>query len=426
MIIETQEQFDSFYSRYINHSSILIPILIDGNSHPANTPLSLMYIKIIGGNDYILPFNHSEAQNLSIDYLYELNTPDIKYTYDKKKLNHIVKLNNVVDVNLIYYLKNNIPLDITDIDLPIYRYFMNTFYHKKNLNRIIPILKHLEYCRTLAKVLRFEKDTPSIIYNNDIIDILTHIESSGLQYNDKIIYSEYNMFTITGRPSNRFGGINFAALNKTDGSRKPFISRFGNRGMLVEFDYNSFHLRLIGDVIGYKFPPGSVHEYFGKQYGIDDYEKSKTRSFKYLYGNIPTEIADSIPYFKQVDEYITMLWNTYKKTDFIESYTYSKKIYKKNLRDMTKNKLFNYTLQLMEFEHGIKVLREFIPVLEKYKSKLILYSYDSFLLDFHLDDGVECLRNIKELIEQDGKYPTKVSCGINYHKMKDITRKFKL
>ena len=37
---------------------------------------------------------------------------------------------------------------------------------------------------------------------------------------DGMFYSEYNLFTSTGRPSNRFGGINFAALNKKDGSRE--------------------------------------------------------------------------------------------------------------------------------------------------------------------------------------------------------------
>ena len=49
---------------------------------------------------------------------------------------------------------------------------------------------------------------------------------------DGLVYSEYNPYTTTGRPSNRFGGTNFAALNKTDGSREKYISRFDG-GMLV-------------------------------------------------------------------------------------------------------------------------------------------------------------------------------------------------
>ena len=76
-----------------------------------------------------------------------------------------------------------------------------------------------------------------------------------------MVYSEYNPYTATGRPSNRFGGLNFAALNKKDGSRKKFISRYGKEGMLVEMDYDAYHLRLIGDEVNYKFPKGSVHKH---------------------------------------------------------------------------------------------------------------------------------------------------------------------
>ena len=75
----------------------------------------------------------------------------------------------------------------------------------------------------------------------------------------------YGIFRIqslhpTGRPSNRFGGLNFG-LNKKDGSRKKFISRYGKEGMLVEMDYDAYHLRLIGEVVDYQFPKGSVHNH---------------------------------------------------------------------------------------------------------------------------------------------------------------------
>ena len=72
----------------------------------------------------------------------------------------------------------------------------------------------------------------------------------------------------------------------------------------------------------------------------------------------------------------------------------------------------------------MKVLSELIPQLEEDKSKLILYSYDSFLLDFNMEDGLNYLKKVKGILEQDGKYPVKVSWGLNYHEMKDITEKF--
>ena len=79
-----------------------------------------------------------------------------------------------------------------------------------------------------------------------------------------MVYSEYNPYTATGHASNRFGGLNFAALNKKMGSRKQFISRFGKDGMLVEMDYDAYHLRLIGVVMSYEFPEGSVHEHMAR------------------------------------------------------------------------------------------------------------------------------------------------------------------
>ena len=219
-----------------------------------------------------------------------------------------------------------------------------------------------------------------------------------------------------------FGGTNFAALNKKDGSRKPYVSRCKN-GVLVEMDYDAYHLRLIGERIGYDFPKGSVHEHMAKFYGVD-YEESKRLSFKYLYGFIPYEVSQLNPFFAKVENYIKKLWEEYNNKEFILSDIYSKRIYRKNLDDMNANKLFNYTIQLMETENNMKVLSELIPNIQDYKSKLILYSYDSFLLDFNMEDGLDYIKKVKEILEQKGKFPVKVSWGLNYHEMKDITEKF--
>ena len=91
---------------------------------------------------------------------------------------------------------------------------------------------------------------------------------------------------------------------------------------------------------------------------------------------------------------------------------------------MNANKLFNYTIQLMETENNMRVLNNLIPQIKEYDSKLVLYSYDSFLFDFNMKDGLGYLKKVKDVLEQEGKYPVKVSWGLNYHEMKDITRKF--
>ena len=79
-------------------------------------------------------------------------------------------------------------------------------------------------------------------YNRDITDVYYYLESNGIHTTGGIEYTQYNLFTSTGRPSNTFNGINYAALNKEDGSRNRFISRFEN-GMLVEFDFDAYLLQ---------------------------------------------------------------------------------------------------------------------------------------------------------------------------------------
>ncbi len=49
---------------------------------------------------------------------------------------------------------------------------------------------------------------------------------TGIFTESGIEWTEYHPYTLTSRPSNNFGGINYAALNKDDGSRDRFVSRF--------------------------------------------------------------------------------------------------------------------------------------------------------------------------------------------------------
>ena len=423
MIIEKDNQLDDFLLKNQNKDCFIIPILSDVNRHPLENTLCAIYVKIVDGDEGLLCFNHGETLKLSLEKLLTLDKLGDKFVRDKKQLNHIVKLKNVIDVNLQYYMDKNEPLEWDELSTNTHDYFYRVMWKMKNTNRIIPILKHLELCKKQVMVLEKYYQLPiHKEYNNEIIDNLSFIESSGLRKDDKMVFSEYNLFTSTGRPSNRFGGINFAALNKKDESRKPYKSRFQD-GILVEFDYDAYHLRLIGHILDYKFPKGSVHEHMSEFYGDVDYETSKSTSFQYLYGRIPQEVIDTNPFFSRVNNYITEIWGEFKRGDFIKSDIYNKRIYKKNLSAMNRNKLFNYMIQLLETENNMKVMRELIPFLKDKQSKLILYSYDSFLFDFKLTDGLDFLKNVKEILEQNGIFPTKSSKGLNYHEMEDITEK---
>ena len=433
VIVENKKEFKEFTETFSQFDSIVIPIECDFNKHPKDTKLCMLYVRILSDKkkEYILPFRHSDTLNLDIQRIDDLWTPRKVYTYDKKKLLHFFNWNNTHDVQMNYYLEKNEPLVIEDILTNAHEYFYRKYYGNSNINCVIPIMKHLEWCRKLVENMKYpaisgtkKNEKVYNIYNEEVLENLQKIESNGLQTIDGMVYSEYNPYTATGRPSNRFGGLNFAALNKTDGSRKQFISRYGKEGMLVEMDYDAYHLRLIGEVVDYKFPKGSVHKHMAKSYGVD-YEESKKLSFQYLYGGIPYEVSQLNAFFCKVEKYVDGVWESYKSKNFIESDIYNKRIYRKNLSDMNKNKVFNYLIQLMETESNMRMLTELLPEIEGYKSKLVLYSYDSFLFDFYLPDGLDFLKKVKDIIEQGGKFPVKVGKGWNYHEMEDITRKFK-
>ena len=416
VIINTDILFNQLKQHIQEKPFVLLQMYSDVQRHPQENRISCLWFDF-HFEQYILPVHHSEKFR-DINNL--ITTKQTIYVQDLKQYQHntLVFSDDVRDLNWAYYMKTNQPYDFEQHLTNAHHHCYRLHYDKQNINDVVPLVKHAEYFKPISKHLYKEYQQ----HDQTILETLFEIERNGLKTFDKIIYSEYNPFTSTGRPSNRFGGLNFAALNKPDGSRKQFISRFNN-GVLVEMDFDAYHLRLIGEIVGYDFPQTSVHEHMAELYGLP-YEEAKALSFKYLYGGITDEVSDN-PFFSKVNDYIKLLWQDYKTNNFIQSYIYNRKIYRKNLQDMNPNKLFNYMIQLMETENNIKILNELQPKLQQYNSKLVLYNYDSFLFDFDTEDELDFLNMVKQTIESGGKYPVKISRGVNYHEMDDITEKFK-
>ena len=423
VIVNSKEKWDSLQKVMRTTHFVYLQILSDVNKHPKDNRVSCFYI-VTPFEKYIVPVNHNEK----FGTIETIDVDDSKVCVGDMKSflhNSMIKCDRVfglIDLNWCHYMKTNEPYDFDKHLTNAHHHNYRLHYDKENVNDIIPLVKHGEYLSKVAdELMGYVEDTD--YYDQEILEVLSDVEKSGIQTTDGMVYSEYNPYTSTGRPSNRFGGMNFAALNKKDGSRKKFVSRFDN-GVLVEFDYDAYHPRLIGEKINYKFPKGNVHQHLADTYGLS-YDEGKRLTFKYLYGGISDEIRDN-PFFSKVNEYIKHLWSMWKREKKIVSDIYNREILIDNLPDMNPNKLFNYMIQLMETEQNIHTLDILLHDMKEFKSKMILYNYDAFLFDFdYKEDGLKYLKEVKKILEWNGKYPTRVFMGDNYHEMKEITEKFK-
>ena len=405
-----------------------------------------IYIHLINSDlDYILPFQHFDCINLDIEHIQELTSQhDIFILAKKRFMNYYA--NSCYDADMVAWWQTHKMLPLDETNTTTHDIWNKWWFNETNANNWLPITKQYERCAAMKDIFLTYYKTFAISdefksYESMFIDNFYAIERNGLHINyDQFIqsfktnglinnkaYTEYNPYTSTGRPSNKFGGVNYAALNKDDGCRKSFSSRFAT-GMLIEMDFDAYHVRLIADIIGYKLPAGSVHTYFGKQYfgtnklSTEQYEQSKQITFRLLYGGIDKDF-EKIPFFGETKKYIYSLWRTFKKEGLIKTPYFKRPMYKDYLQDTNPNKLFNYLLQASETENNLYVINEVNYLLGQYNSELILYTYDSLLFDYDIKDGKELLLKLKHLMSQNGKYPVKINAGINYHAMQNMTAK---
>jgi len=327
------------------------------------------------------------------------------------------------DIQLTHYLKYNSAFDVDTIETDAHSFYKRLYWKRTDVDMIIPLCKHRErltllqsYYSTIADD-NLTTSTPWLFYKNKLIPYFRKIEDSGLYTPDGYEHTHYNIYTKTGRPSNSNGGVNYAALNKDDGSRTRFKSRFEG-GKLIEFDYDAYHLRLISTLIEYDAPDDSFHTHMAKLYydkddiTDDEYKQSKSISFTMLYGGIADEYSN-VTFFKLIDEYIERLWVSYISNGYIETPIAERRLSGDNFDDMNPRKLFNYLIQAYETEMNVLILTELFDILSPLESKLVLYTYDSFLFDTKKTDIY-----IKELIKSKLQFPSRCSVGNHYGYMK--------
>ena len=113
-----------------------------------------------------------------------------------------------------------------------------------------------------------------------------------------------------------------------------------------------------------------------------------------------------------LDIYVKELWSKFESEGEITC-PISNFVYKKeNLEDMNPQKLFNYLLQNLETSMNVRILWDMIKVLRNKKSQLVLYTYDSFLIDWD-ESEKEVIEDIKNIFTK-YKLNTKTKEGYDY------------
>tara|TARA_Y100000004_G_scaffold118956_1_gene133647 strand:- start:463 stop:1719 length:1257 start_codon:yes stop_codon:yes gene_type:complete len=413
-LIENTDQLKGFYNK--GYKEVYIEIIpYSYTTHPVKTDVSLVYVHPLDAHKgYIVSINHSESMPLNSEYIAELiTTYDKVYTWGKKEFLHYFVHKNVVDLSL----------HVPEYEMEITRAHQVLTQRNKNkqdINRIVPIVKHYETCEKNYNNLKLHFDERvNEFYNNRVPLVFNAIERSGIQvapelfkqhfdkdWGDKV-YTQYNYRTTTTRPSNRFGGINFAALNKENGCREAFIPR---NNKFVEIDISAYHPTLAAQLIGYKFDTADIHASFAKMYNVD-YKKAKELTFKQLYGGVFKQYRD-LEFFQKIQKYIDKLWDKFNNLGFIECPISEYKFEKEKLDNMNPQKLFNYLLQNLETSKNVCILWDIIKLLKNAKTKLVLYTYDAFLLDYD-ENEEELLIRIEKVFKRH-QLNIKVSDGDNY------------
>jgi hypothetical protein len=247
-----------------------------------------------------------------------------------------------------------------------------------------------------------------------------NIERSGFGINSDIffkhfyhreqpfVHTQYNLNTSTTRPSNKFGGVNYAALNKKTGERSAFIPQ---NDYFVDFDIKAYHPVIVSHLIGYEFEDSDIHQSFANMYGVSR-DKAKEITFQQFYGRIFAKYKD-LSYFRVLLRKQQELYDEYQSKGYLEEPISGYRFEKGILGEMNKEKLFNYFLQATESSYNVEILEKIHEILKGSQTKIVLTVYDSFLLD--VKKGEENLLTDIQKVFRNKDLNTSINSGYDYN-----------
>ena len=428
-IVETKEQLESLPK---TDKCFIDLVSLSEENHPSLTTPSVLYYNDFQ-KGYIIPINHEEGFSVDLkDIQSILQSCPTTYLFDKKWHSYFLELpDNTVDVYFtILDVEGEIPNNM-DCYTNVHNDFYNRFKYVENVNTLIPISKHYEKCECMFELIRpYVGKELNLPWQNAYTEAYKWVEEQGIAINEKLfdkyfeptwkarsirnskIYTKYNLYNITSRPTNAFNGINFLALTKGNNSRTALIPE---NDAFVEFDFDGYHLRLIANMLNHTMSTEvSIHvalgrDYFGKdELTPEEYQESKKITFRQIYNGIEEEYKH-IELFKEVAEFVERMWAEYQEVGYITLPNGRKLVQDRS----NPQKLFNYYIQCLETVNNVKKLIKLKNLLQNSKSKVVMVVYDSILIDFAKEDGRDMLNQIKAILEEDN-YVVKTQIGSNY------------
>lgn len=417
-IIETEEQLASLT---INQDAFIHVIPLNDLVHPALTAPCLVFF--FGARDfkpYIICVNHPESLNIPWDrvksFLDKLTLSNTLWCLDPKYTLYF----------LPYVCKQELrAYHAFNFTTPIHDHLYRSKYYHVGLNQLIPISKHYEKYSGLSinNTNFLNPGYADGIRKDNKPYIFYEIEKHGIGCDPKKInkyfdityaphsiignkiYTKYNLNNKTTRPTNSFNGINFSAIPKD--KRDAFEP---TNYIFVEIDFNGYHPRLLNNHFKEPFHFGdNVYLDLANQMSVD-IDTAKMNTFRQLYGGITLDT----PYFRAASEFTDKLWQEYDGGLFGDK------------RELTPSKLLNYHLQYYETERNTVILDRLLFLLRanNAKSKIVLYNYDSFLIDMTKED----MKHLPEIIDiceyhssfDQVRHKVRVATGDNYSNLTRI------
>lgn len=428
MIIDNEQQL----SQLKGGSYFLYPVLQDNRLHSiARKIIAFILIDTQTKKSYSISNGHADGI---------WHTSDLSFLKDREVFSFDTLLfkyagydvSNFKDAQLQYYLNTN---KSYNFETPqIINHFRKSFGNCNMIGSLVSLQKHENIALDLFEKTFIKDPQPGLdFYQDKMLDAFYQIEKNGIKIDEPLFdtrfgktfskhegfsYTQYNYYTTTGRPSNRFDGINYAALNKDDDTRECFISRFDG-GSLVEIDFNAYHPRLIASLVGYDFGKEDVYEHLAKHYHDtdtptkDQVKAAKEATFRQIYGGIQKQYLH-VPFFKATKELAEQLWAFAKEHGYVESPISGRKLILANYQDITLYTLFNYFIQMYETETNVLVLEMVHENLKDMQTKPILYTYDSILFDVPVDEFDKLVQDVLPQCINADRFPFKIKHGSTY------------